>query len=223
VSGRFWSPFFGKYLLPENGTYRISHTIELIRNPITTKGKAMETHADCLERIAAGDEVAFEELTTRMSGVIHAVFFRVGIPRTARETCEDLAQDVWIKVWRKAGSFIPGANELAWICSVAKNVAIDHLRKEKRRARIKQVEGLPDIFGQCDDRSFEAAEYILNVVKRRGSDKFVSVAREILAGSDKARIMETAGINCEVTLNWRIVRIRAILEESPEFTSIVLS
>ena len=46
---------------------------------------------------------------------------------------EDLVQDIFLKVLRKAGSFRGEGSFKAWLFNVARNVALDHLRKAKRQ------------------------------------------------------------------------------------------
>ena len=48
-------------------------------------------------------------------------------------TAEDLVQDVFIRLLKKAGSFRGTGSFKAWLFNVARNVAFDHLRKAKRQ------------------------------------------------------------------------------------------
>lgn len=50
-----------------------------------------------------------------------------------RFVSEDLVQDVFLKVLRKAGSFRGAGSFKAWLFNIARNVALDHLRKAKRQ------------------------------------------------------------------------------------------
>lgn len=48
------------------------------------------------------------------------------------EAAEDLAQETLINVWRKAGTFDPSrASASAWIFTIARNLRIDALRRER--------------------------------------------------------------------------------------------
>ncbi|MFJ7004175.1 RNA polymerase sigma factor [Streptomyces albidoflavus] len=46
---------------------------------------------------------------------------------------EDLAQEVWIKVAQNVHRYRPGTNPMGWLMAIARNTAIDHLRREQRR------------------------------------------------------------------------------------------
>lgn len=49
----------------------------------------------------------------------------------SREQAEDLVQEVYIRVLKSYSSFQGKSSEKTWLFSIAKNVAIDHFRKQK--------------------------------------------------------------------------------------------
>jgi len=51
-----------------------------------------------------------------------------------RELCEDLVQDVFLKVLRKAGRYRGEGTFKAWLYCIARNVALDQLSRAKRHA-----------------------------------------------------------------------------------------
>lgn len=66
--------------------------------------------------------------------LVLAVIHRTGIKD--RATAEDIAQIAFIKAWQSAGSFQSKSKVSSWLCSIAKNAAIDHMRKHKRMVNI---------------------------------------------------------------------------------------
>jgi RNA polymerase sigma-70 factor (ECF subfamily) len=50
-----------------------------------------------------------------------------------RTEAEDVLQDVYVTVWRRAGSFDPsrGVSPITWLATLARNRAIDRLRASK--------------------------------------------------------------------------------------------
>lgn len=61
--------------------------------------------------------------------------FMIGQGAKANEA-EDIAQDVMLKVWRKAQLFDPKkAKASTWIFTIARNLQIDTIRKQKRQDR----------------------------------------------------------------------------------------
>ena len=53
---------------------------------------------------------------------------------------EDLVQEVFLKILRKAGSFRREGSFKAWMFNIARNTTLDHLRQAKRRGDLAPVE-----------------------------------------------------------------------------------
>lgn len=62
--------------------------------------------------------------------LVLAVIHRTGIKD--RATAEDIAQDAFIKAWQASETFQSKSKVSSWLCSIARNAAIDHMRKHKR-------------------------------------------------------------------------------------------
>ena len=58
------------------------------------------------------------------------------------EAAEDLAQETLINVWRKAGTFDPSkASAAAWIFTIARNLRVDALRRERHPSSLAEELG----------------------------------------------------------------------------------
>ena len=81
-----------------------------------------------MARVASGDRLAFRALFERAAPKVKAYLQRLGsVPAAA----EDLTQDVFLTVWRRAASFDPAkAGVMTWIFVIARNRRIDSLRRE---------------------------------------------------------------------------------------------
>jgi len=83
--------------------------------------------AALLARSALGDRAAFQRLYDRTSGHLFAVVLRI---QRDRALAEDLLQEVYVNVWRAAASFDASRSQpLTWLTSIARNRAIDSLRR----------------------------------------------------------------------------------------------
>ncbi len=84
-----------------------------------------------LARIGQGDESALGALYDRYSRPVYSMVLRM----TQSETeAEEIVQDVFLAVWRTAGSFdADRAKVFTWIITVARNKAIDRIRSLRRR------------------------------------------------------------------------------------------
>lgn len=76
----------------------------------------------------AGDEKSFEFLVRRYLKPIYIFIYRyVGNEQDA----EDVTQEVFVKVWRNLKRFDQYKSFKTWVFSIAKNAAIDFLKKKK--------------------------------------------------------------------------------------------
>ncbi len=95
------------------------------------------TEADTLEqllaRTAMRDRAAFEQLYRRTSARLFGLCVRM---MRERGEAEEVLQEAFISVWRRAGGYDPalaGAN--TWLTTLVRNRAIDRLRQRRGDAR----------------------------------------------------------------------------------------
>jgi RNA polymerase sigma-70 factor (ECF subfamily) len=85
--------------------------------------------AALLARVALGDRAAFATLYEKTSAHLLGVILRI---EQDRALAEDVLQEVFINVWHAAQSFEAArAQPLTWLTSIARNRAIDGLRRRK--------------------------------------------------------------------------------------------
>ena len=98
--------------------------------PLVVTGPASDPFAELMERIASrGDRAAFATLFDHYAPRVKGYLARLGL-EPAR--AEDLAQEVMVAVWRKAGSFDRSkASVSTWIYRIARNRRIDLFRRER--------------------------------------------------------------------------------------------
>lgn len=102
---------------------------------------AADTLAPVMARIAAGDRLALRQLYESTSAKLFGVCLRI---LSDREDAEDVLQDVYLTVWRRADRFDPGrAGVLAWLSTIARNRAIDRLRARGPMANADPIDDLP--------------------------------------------------------------------------------
>ncbi|AKM31996.1 RNA polymerase subunit sigma-24 [Pandoraea faecigallinarum] len=106
----------------------------LMRTPVDEARIAQEREAlnAILAAVARHDRTAFATLYRRSSARIFSVILRVVNDRVE---AEDLLQDVYINVWRRAAAFDPArGTAMTWLISLARNRAIDRLRERRELA-----------------------------------------------------------------------------------------
>jgi RNA polymerase sigma-70 factor (ECF subfamily) len=100
---------------------------------------------ELMDRLGNRDLAAFETLYDRYGDLVYSVCLRVvGDTYIA----EDVAQDVFVRVWRRPEQFdVRRGKFVTWLLSVARNRSIDHRRSQSRRMR---HEALPSIDEEGD-------------------------------------------------------------------------
>lgn len=100
---------------------------------------AIETIEDAilLTRMAQRDENAMEEIFRRYSGAVYSVALRV---LHDSGQAEDILQEVFLQLWRGPVAFVERRGSLGgWLVVIARNRAIDLLRRRKLTDPVEEV------------------------------------------------------------------------------------
>ncbi|HEY1785252.1 MAG TPA: sigma-70 family RNA polymerase sigma factor [Pirellulales bacterium] len=81
-----------------------------------------------------GSAAAFDELMTRYQSRLVTVLDHL---TGRRELAEDLAQEVFLRVYRARSRYVPGAKFSTWLFTIANNVASNALRTLARRPEVQ--------------------------------------------------------------------------------------
>jgi len=85
-------------------------------------------------RVKAGDAGAFAELVRRYWNQVFGRFYRrLG----DRQEAEDLAQDVFLRLYRYRLRYEPRAKFATWLFHITENVGKNALRSRRRKARLR--------------------------------------------------------------------------------------
>ena len=95
--------------------------------------------------IAVGDTQALEKLIERHQALVIGTVARM---LGSNSDVEDLAQQVFLRVWRSAGRYVPRAKFTTWLLKITRNLVFNEMRRTKRQAHVPiqpetQVEELP--------------------------------------------------------------------------------
>jgi RNA polymerase sigma-70 factor (ECF subfamily) len=109
-----------------------------------------ETDLALVSAVRSGDENAMARLYDKYSSIVYAVALRIlgdsGI-------AEDILQEVFMQIWRNPGVFDSTRGNLAaWLSVIARNRAIDSLRKRRPETDIEDVvvSVEPDLAGEAE-------------------------------------------------------------------------
>lgn len=99
--------------------------------------KGISPDATAISAIRSGDQSAMAALYDRYSSIVYSVALRVLGDTGA---AEDVLQDVFMQLWRNPGLFDSSRGSLgAWLAVIARNRAIDALRKRRPESDIEDV------------------------------------------------------------------------------------
>jgi len=86
--------------------------------------------AKMIKKVAEGDEVAFEQMVKKYEhSVLNTVYRYIG----SHDEAEDIAQEVFIKVWRHAKSFKGKSKFSTWLYRIVVNQCLNYRSKHKER------------------------------------------------------------------------------------------
>jgi RNA polymerase sigma-70 factor (ECF subfamily) len=93
-----------------------------------------------LAAIAAGSDEALRRFFNLTSAKVFGLLLRMLRDHAA---AEDVLQEVYFTVWRRAASFDPSrASPITWVVTIARNRAIDRLRSVSQTARVVPIDGI---------------------------------------------------------------------------------
>lgn len=99
-----------------------------------------EDLAQLMSRVAAGERAALRQLYEATSAKLFGVCLRI---LSDREESEDVLQEVYVTIWRRADRFDASrAGVMTWLSTIARNRAIDRLRARGPLAHADPVEDL---------------------------------------------------------------------------------
>lgn len=163
---------------------------------------------ELVREYVAGNEEAFAELMNRhQNRIFTTIFFIV----KERALAEDIFQESMIKIIRliNAGKYDEKGKFVSWAVRIARNLAIDYYRKDKRSPQLVRENDEYDIFngiGRVEENieqriiKEENARYIRELIK-----KIPEKQREVLimrhyAGMSFKEIAEVQGVNINTAL-----------------------
>jgi RNA polymerase sigma-70 factor, ECF subfamily len=108
------------------------------RDPPTPKSKVTLTVVEdddlaLVRRIAAGDNAAFESIVHRYQDRVFSFCLRL---LNDRAEAEDIAQDVFLTLYRSAGDFRGESAFATWLLRIAKNQSLNRIKYLDRRGRL---------------------------------------------------------------------------------------
>ena len=172
-----------------------------------------EVDAEDVDRAQAGDTVAFAELVRRHQDRVFRFILRM---LDAREEALELTQDVFVKAWQGLPGWRPEARFSTWLLQIARNAALDQLRRRQRVQFAPMEEGM-DVVDATPGPEARYASRQQQAQLERALGRVAPEHREILLlreveGLGYAELAKVLGV-AEGTVKSRLARARAALLE----------
>jgi RNA polymerase sigma-70 factor (ECF subfamily) len=108
----------------------------------------MDDDARLMQLVSRGDREAFRVILERYEKAVFNFFLRL---TGSVEDSEDLAQELFIRIYRSAPRYRPAASFRTFLYTIASNLAMSHLRKRKLRRSVsieEMIESGIDVVSQ---------------------------------------------------------------------------
>ena len=90
-----------------------------------------------MQRAGLGEIAAFNQLVQKHQGTVTGIIYRY---TGNHNEVEDLAQDIFLKIYKAANSYVPRAQFKTWLYKVVANHCLNFFRSQKRKAFITSLD-----------------------------------------------------------------------------------
>lgn len=158
---------------------------------------------DLISRVALGDRRAFSALYDNTSAKLFGVVLRV---LNDRASAEDVVQDAYMKIWRHAGRYSAnGMSPMTWMITIARNTAIDRIRKTRATVDLDGVAEHLTAPGPNPEQSAVAAgeaKRIATCLDQLEQDKSSAVRGAYLEGRSYADLAAAFNVPLNTMRTW---------------------
>jgi len=190
-----------------------------------TRVEGHNEEAELVRRAQARDEMAFREIVERYQNKVFSIIY--GILRNHNDA-EDIAQQVFSKIYFSIGNFDFRSSLLTWIYKITVNECYDYLRKKKVRklvyesdfseeetSRLNNVESPIDSTGGPVDERLADRDLVLKLLSKVSEeDRNLMLLKEV-EGHSVEELAAMTGMN-ENTIKVKLFRARQKLVKAAQ-------
>ena len=157
-----------------------------------------------LSRIVTRDTIAFAALYKQTSAKLYGVIARI---LTRGDVAADVLQETYVRIWERAGDFDPGkGSPLAWMATIARNRALDEVRRVRPVSLEDQPEGFEPAGEEIDplaarERS-EGLTALVDCLKALDEEKRAIVLLAYYRGSSREALAKRFGRPVPTIKTW---------------------
>jgi len=174
-----------------------------------------------MEQVKNGNEAAFEELVSRNYQTVYRLAYRFLYDSPE---AEDITQEVFLRVFRAAGTYSPKAKFSTWLYTITKNICFNELRKKKSVTIFSiEDEKLPELPSPDDDpvsklEEAEVKKRVLDAVKALPPNLRIAVLLLKYHGLSYEEVAEILGCTINA-VKLRVHRAKNFLAKSIGYIS----
>ncbi len=123
-------------------SWRDQRAFPMSRSDSSSAGQTEENAEDVrlMWLTSQGDAAAFEQLVMRHQALVIGTVARM---LGSNSEVEDIAQQVFVRVWKSAARYVPRARFTTWLLQITRNLVFNEMRRERRRVHLPLQSG-PD-------------------------------------------------------------------------------
>ena len=91
----------------------------------------------CIRQIQQGDKEGLKSIYQAYVGLIYSIVYDM---TNQKEDAQDITSEFFIRLWDKANVYRFGGKHKAWLLTIARNMTIDFMRKNKRTMLVEDPE-----------------------------------------------------------------------------------
>lgn len=172
--------------------------------------------AELIRRAQAGDDRAFREIVETHQNKVFSIIY--GILRN-RNDAEDIAQQVFTKIYFSLKGFDFRSSLITWVYKITVNQCYDYLRKRKVRKLVYESD-----MGEKDERTLESSplavemgaavddrlehrDYLMKLLSKVSEEERMLLIQKEVEGLTVQELADITGIN-ENTIKVKLFRAR---------------
>jgi RNA polymerase sigma-70 factor (ECF subfamily) len=160
--------------------------------------------------VAEGNEAAFTNLYNATSKPVYYYLFRF---LQDRDTAEDALVEVYTAVWKSAGNFQGRSRVTTWLFGIARNQALQALRKQRHHDALEDHEDLADSEAPDLDESLANRESVQRALNRISPKRREILDLVFFHEMDYGEIAEVLGIPVN-TVKTRVYYAKEALKQA---------
>ena len=144
----------------------------------------MLSDADVMLRVAAGDDTAFDYLVEKYRRPMISFMYRM---TRNQAVAEELAQEVFLRVYRSRQSYTATAKFTTWLYRIATNLAVNHARdtKHERPENTVNIDEPDNDTGLTVDVADAGLNAEQNILRR---ERLAAIRRQVEALPERQRM-----------------------------------